>query len=321
MTPTALLFAGQGTQYVGMGRVLHARFPEARAVFEAADAALGFDLSRLIFEGPESTLTQTENTQPAVLTVACAAWAVLRARGFRPTVVAGHSLGEYGALVAAEVLDLADAVRLTRLRGQAMQRAVAEGGGSMAAVQRVDEAVVEAACAAADGVCDVAAYNAPGLVVLSGEAATVHTVSARLEAEGGLVTPLAVSAPFHSRMLAPAAVELEAALSAVQMRTATLDYVANVDASWLVAAAPDAVRARLVAQVVGAVRWRQSLEQMIERGIERFWHLGPGRSNLTHVKRLARRAQVASFDEASDLDGLLRALDTFDSPSQAEEKP
>jgi [acyl-carrier-protein] S-malonyltransferase len=316
---TALLFAGQGTQYVGMGRVLHAQFPEARAVFDAADAALTFDLTRLIFEGPESTLTQTENTQPAVLTVACAAWAVIKARGFRPTVVAGHSLGEYGALVAAEVLDLQDAVRLTRLRGQAMQRAVAEGVGAMAAIQRLDDALVAAACATAEGVCDVAAYNAPGLVVVSGEAKAVQDVSERVATEGALVTPLAVSAPFHSRLLAPAAVELETALRDVPMHTATLDYVANVDAAWLVAATPDAVRARLVAQVVGAVRWRQSLEQMVARGIERFWHLGPGRSNLTHVKRLARRAHVASFDEAGDLDGLLRALDSSDSPSQAEE--
>ena len=309
MTPTALLFAGQGTQFVGMGRALRERFPEARAVFDAADEALGFDQTRVILEGPEETLAQTAFTQPAVLTVACAAWAVISARGFEPAVVAGHSLGEYGALVAAGILDFADAVRLTRLRGRAMQACVAPGVGAMAAVQRADEAQVQAACDAAAGVCAVAAFNAPGLVVVSGHAPAVAEVSARLEANGALVTPLPVSAPFHCALLAPAAETLRDALAGVAFAPSRRPYIANVDATWVDTTSPDDVRARLVAQVVGAVRWRHSLELMVERGIERFWHLGPGRSNLTHVKRIARRAQVASFDDAADLDGLLAALE------------
>jgi len=309
MIPTALLFAGQGTQAVGMGRTIRDRFPEAREVFDAADEALGFDQTRLVLDGPEATLAQTEFTQPAVLTVACAAWAVIRARGFCPTVVAGHSLGEYGALVAAGALDFADAVRLTRLRGRAMQACVAPGAGAMTAVQRADEAQVQAACDAAVGVCAIAAFNAPGLVVVSGHAAAVAGVSARLEAEGALLTPLPVSAPFHCALLAPAAEALREALSTVELAPLRLPYIANVDAEWIDATTADAVRARLVAQVVGAVLWRQTLERMVARGVERFWHLGPGRSNLTHVKRVTRRAQVASFDEPADLDSLLVALE------------
>ncbi len=307
---TALLFAGQATQYVGMGRVVRDRFPEARAVFEAADAALDFPLSRLILEGPAAELDLTENTQPAVLTVACAAWRVLETRGFRPTVVAGHSLGEYGALVSAGALDFADAVRLCRLRGQFMQAAVAPGVGAMAAIQRADDAAVAEACAAAEGVCEPAAFNAPQLTVISGEAGAVARAVARLEAQGAMVTPLTVSAPFHCRLLAPAAERLARALASVPVGPLAHPYVANVDAAWLEAADADpaSIRDRLVCQVTGAVRWKESLQSMLDHGIERFWHLGPGRSNLTHVKRLARKAPAATLDEEADLNGILTEL-------------
>lgn len=305
---TALLFAGQATQYVGMGRALRAGFPEARAVFDAADAALGESLTTLILEGPEAALHLTENTQPAVLTVACAAWAVLEARGFRPAVVAGHSLGEYGALVSAGALAFDDAVRLCRLRGQFMQAAVAPGVGAMAAIQRADDAVILEACDAAGGVCEPAGYNAPQLTVISGEAQAVARAVARLEAGGALVTPLTVSAPFHCRLLAPAAERLAAALADVAIGPLAHPYVANVDAAFLESATPAEIRDRLVRQVTGAVRWKESLQVMLDRGVERFWHLGPGRSNLTHVKRLARKAPVASLDEEADLNGILTEL-------------
>lgn len=306
--PTALLFAGQATQYVGMGRALNDRFPEARAVFEAADEALGEAFSALIFDGPAERLDLTENTQPAVLTVACAGLAVLAARGFRPAVVAGHSLGEYGALVAAGALDFAQAVRLCRLRGQFMQAAVPPGVGAMAAIQRAADDAVAAACAAAGGICQPAAQNAPQLTVISGEAAAVAQASALLEAQGALVTPLTVSAPFHCRLLAPAAERLAEALGGVPLGPLGCPYVANVDAQWYDAATPDELRARLVAQVTEVVRWRDSLQVMLDRGVQRFWHLGPGRSNLTHLKRLARKAPVASLDEADDLAVILEEL-------------
>ncbi|MBU0552346.1 ACP S-malonyltransferase [Myxococcota bacterium] len=305
---TALLFAGQATQYVGMGRALYDRFPEARAVFERVDEALGERLSALCFEGPEARLNLTANTQPAVLTVACAAWAVLDARGFTPTVVAGHSLGEFGALVAAEALALEDAARLTRRRGAYMQAATPEGLGAMAAIQRLEDEVVEAACRAAGGVCVPAAFNAPGLIVISGEAPAVARAMAALEAAGGIVTPLSVSAPFHTPLLAPAADQLAADLAQVPLAPLRCPYVDNVDATWIEISDAEAIRARLVRQVVEPVRWRQSLALMLAHGVERFLHLGPGRSNLTHVKRLRRKAPMASLDDARDLDALLEEL-------------
>jgi len=305
---TALLFAGQATQYVGMGRRLIERFPEAREVFEIADSALRESLTRLCLEGPEADLNRTENTQPAVLTTACAAWAVLRTRGFVPTVVAGHSLGEYGALVAAGALDFGDAVRLCRRRGAYMQAAVPEGVGAMTAIQRADDAAVRDACEAAPGVCCAAVFNAPGLVVISGEAEAVAHASDVLAAQGAMVRPLAVSAPFHCELLAPAAQQLAADLAQVDIGPLTTPYVANIDAAWHEVATPEAIRDRLVRQVVGAVRWRESIALMLERGIERFWHLGPGRANLTHVKRQARKAPMASLDTERDLDALLKEL-------------
>lgn len=305
---TALLFAGQATQYVGMGQKLSARFPEARAIFAAADEALGARLSRLCFEGPEDELNRTENTQPAVLTVACAAWAVLAARGFTPTVVAGHSLGEYGALVAAGALRFEDAVRLVRRRGQYMQTAVPEGEGAMAVVQRAEDDAIARACAEAPGVCEAAVFNAPGLVVISGEAAAVAHAAAALKAQRARIMALPVSAPFHCRLLAPAADRLAADLAAVEVSPLRLPYVANVDAAWVEAAGPAEIRDRLVRQVVGAVRWRESLALMLARGIERFWHLGPGKANLTHVRAQSREVATATLDDEGDLEAVLAAL-------------
>jgi [acyl-carrier-protein] S-malonyltransferase len=306
---TALLFAGQATQYVGMGRLLHDRFPEARQVFEAADAALDEPLTRLCFEGPEADLNRTENTQPAVLTVACAAWRVLEARGFQPTVLAGHSLGEYGALVAAGALTFEDAVRLCRRRGTYMQQAVPEGVGAMAAVQRADDAAIQAACDAAPGVCEPAVFNAPKLVVLSGEAAAVESACAQLAEGGAMIIPLKVSAPFHCQLLAPAAERLAADLEGVEIGPLRHPYVANVDAEWVTASTPGEVRDRLVRQVTGAVRWRESIAAMLAAGVERFWHLGPGRANLTHVKRQARRAPMGTLDGEKDLNAILAELE------------
>lgn len=309
---TALLFAGQATQYVGMGRALRDAFPEARAHFEAADDALGFSLSTIILDGPEDALTRTEHTQPAVLTVACAAWAVLATRGCAPSVVAGHSLGEYGALVAAGALTFEDAVRLCHRRGQHMQAAVAEDVGAMAAIQRLEPALVEAACHEVDGVCEPAAYNAPRLTVISGEADAVAAACTRLEAAGAIIHPLSVSAPFHCSLLAPAAERLAADLAEVAFAPLQRPYIDNVDADWHdpgEEGAADAIRDRLVRQVVSPVRWSDSIALMLERGVERFWHLGPGRANLTHVKRQARRAPMQSVDDAKGLRAILDALE------------
>ncbi|MCA9560424.1 MAG: ACP S-malonyltransferase [Myxococcales bacterium] len=308
---TALLFAGQATQYVGMGRALFERFPEARAVFEAADDALGEPLSKTIFGGPEEALNRTENTQPAVLTVALATFEVLDARGFRPTVLAGHSLGEYGALVAAGALEFRHAVRLVRRRGLYMQAAVPEGVGAMAAVQRVDDEVVAAACAEIEGLVDPAVFNAPGVTVISGEAEAVAQASALLKERGAIIVPLAVSAPFHCRLLEPAAVQLAADLADTPFRKLHTPYVSNVDAEWVETADADAIRDKLVRQVTGTVRWRESIALMLERGVERFWHVGPGRTNITHVKRQTRKVATASLDKPEDLQTILNELESL----------
>jgi len=306
---TALLFAGQATQYVGMGRHLVDTYPLARSYFERADAALGESLSKMIFEGPEADLNRTENTQPAVLTMACAAHAVLADHGFTPDVVAGHSLGEYSALVSAGALEFEDAVRLCRRRGTYMQAAVPEGKGAMAAIQRLEPDVVAQVCRDVDGYCEPAVYNAPKLVVISGEAEAVAAASSTLADMRAIVIPLAVSAPFHCEMLRPAAAQLAEDIAAVKVSPLNVPYISNIDAQWHTDASPETIRDNLIKQVIGAVRWRESISLMLERGIERFWHVGPGRANLTHVKRQARRTPTATLDNEDQFRAILDELE------------
>lgn len=306
---TALLFAGQGTQYVGMGRHLR-RYPEAEAVFQRADDALGMALSSLIFDGPEDALTLTANTQPAVLTVALAGYAVLASRGFTPAAVAGHSLGEFGALVAAGALQLEDAVRLCRRRGELMQEAVAPGVGAMTAVGGLGAVDITPVIQDVGGICTIAADNAPNLVVISGESQAVGEASRRLEALSARITPIPVSAPFHSPYLRGAAEGLRIALSEIDIQPLRLPYVDNVSATWTTEISAPALIERLVTQVTAPVRWRESLQILIDQGVERFWQVGPGRANLSHLKRLWRKAPVAALDTPADLDNILTGLGT-----------
>jgi [acyl-carrier-protein] S-malonyltransferase len=274
---TTLLFPGQGSQRVGMGRRLAAEHPIAHATMAEADDALDFPLSRLCFEGPEAELTRTEFCQPAILAVSIAQWRALGAvRDLRPRWLAGHSLGEYAALVVAGALEFRDAIRLVRLRGRAMQSAVPEGVGTMAAIVGLDDAAVSAICteAAADEVVSPANFNGAGQIVVAGHRAAVERAMQAAKAAGGRVIPLAVSAPFHCALMAPAAAELASALDAVEIAPPSIPIVTNVEAT--LNADASRVRGLLVAQVTAPVRWAESMRLLQSLGCRRAVEVGPG---------------------------------------------
>jgi [acyl-carrier-protein] S-malonyltransferase len=274
---TALLFPGQGSQRVGMGRRLADAHPIAKATMAEADDALDFPLSRLCYEGPDAELTRTEFCQPAILAVSIAQWRALGAeRDVRPRWLAGHSLGEYAALVVAGALGFRDAVRLVRLRGRAMQSAVPEGVGAMAAIVGLDDADVTAICAeaAGDEVVSPANFNGAGQIVVAGHRGAVERAMQAAKSAGGRVIPLSVSAPFHCALMAPAAAELADALAAVAIESPTIPIVTNVEAA--LNADASRIRALLVAQVTAPVRWADSMRLLQSLGCERAVEVGPG---------------------------------------------
>ena len=291
----AWLFPGQGTQVVGMGKALADASPSARDVFARADEALGEPLSRLCFEGPLTELTLTANTQPAILTTSMAALAALREAYPNlpaPAYAAGHSLGEYSALVAAGALSLEDAVRLVRLRGRAMQEAVPEGEGAMAAVLGGDDATVSALCEAArqGEVLEEANFNAPGQIVISGHAAAVRRAGELASGFKVKTIPLSVSAPFHSSLMAKAARAVESALRDIHVDMPRFPIVANVDAAPNQDAAK--VPSLLVRQIDGAVKWSQSVAWLAAQGVTRGLEIGPGKVLAGLVKKIDRRIAV-----------------------------
>jgi [acyl-carrier-protein] S-malonyltransferase len=305
----AFVFPGQGSQAVGMGRALFEAFPESRAVFEEADGALGFALSRLCFEGPEADLQLTANTQPALLATSVAALRPLLARGIRPDWVAGHSLGEYGALVAAEALALGDAVRTVRRRGEYMQEAVPVGVGAMTAILGLDLAGVEAACREAAGgeVVSPANVNSPGQVVIAGHVAAVERASALCRARGAKRSvKLPVSAPFHCALMKPAQDRLAGDLAAVAFRDPVVPLVNNVDAR--VVREGGECREGLVRQVCGAVRWQQSVELLAREGVTTFVEVGEGTVLSGLVRKIARDARVLNVDSPAALEAAVAAL-------------
>jgi len=300
---TAYIFPGQGSQTVGMGGDWLGRSALVKQTFDEADEALGQPLSKIILEGPLEDLTRTENTQPALLTVAVAYWRVLQAEGLLPDVVAGHSLGEYSALVCAGALDFADAVRLTRLRGQAMQSAVPVGVGSMAAILRIDEpAALAALCEAAteDGqILEPAGFNTVGQVVVAGHIEAVRKAVELAREHKGIGQMLNVSAPFHCSLLIPAGEALGEALADVSISDLAFPYVPNVTGAWTVGATPEAVRANLVDQVSKPVRWLQGMRSMVEGGVDRWLEVGSGRTLCGLVKRMDRKADLSNFESES----------------------
>jgi [acyl-carrier-protein] S-malonyltransferase len=302
----AFVFPGQGSQAVGMGRALADAFPESRAVFEEADQALGFALSRLCFEGPEEELRLTANTQPAILASSVAAFRALEARGLRPQWVAGHSLGEYSALVAAGSLSLADALRTVRRRGEYMQEAVPVGVGAMAAILGLDLAAIESACAeAAQGqVVAPANINCPGQVVIAGHKEAVARAIEGCKARGNKrAIPLPVSAPFHCALMLPAQERLAADLATLALRDPAVPLVNNVDAR--VVRSAGECREGLVRQVSGAVRWQQSVELLQQQGVTRYVEVGPGTVLTGLVKKIDREAALHA---AGDPAGVERAV-------------
>jgi [acyl-carrier-protein] S-malonyltransferase len=301
----AWLFPGQGSQSVGMGKDLLATSAAARAVFQRVDAALGEPLSRLILEGPEAELTVTANAQPAIVAMSCAVLAALRERMPNlpaPAFAAGHSLGEYSALVAAEALTLEDAVRVVRTRGRAMQEAVPPGTGAMAAVIGVEQTRLQELCdqAARGEVVSPANFNAPGQIVVAGHAAAVARVSELATAAKARAIPLKVSAPFHCALMAPAARVLERELERVTIRPLCFPIVANFDAH--PNSDPARVRSLLVRQVDGVVRWEDSVRAMAAAGVTHALEIGPGKVLAGLVKRIAKDLTVLSVGDAPALE-------------------
>lgn len=304
----AFVFPGQGSQDVGMGKALAENFASARAVFDEIDEALGQKLSAIMWDGPKDTLTLTENAQPALMAVSMAVMRVLEAeKGFRlqdkVKFVAGHSLGEYSALAAAGTFSLSDTARLLKLRGQAMQKAVAVGEGGMAALLGVglDVAVKVAAEAAQGDCCQVANDNEPTQVVLSGHKRAIDRVAEIGKAHGvRRAIPLPVSAPFHCALMQPAADAMAEALSKVTVSAPVVPVVANVIASAI--SDPEEIKKRLVEQVVGTVRWRECVAYMAANGITDFYEIGSGKVLAGLVKRTAASANATSIGQPADID-------------------
>ncbi len=305
----AFLFPGQGSQSVGMGKELAAGFPAARETFQEADAALGYAHSALCFEGPEDRLKMTEVTQPAILTVSVAALRVLRQQGVEPGFVAGHSLGEYSAHVAAGTLEFADAVRIVRNRGRYMQEAVPAGQGAMAAVLGLSLEEIEAACreAAQGEVVAPANINSPGQVVISGHAAAVERAAELVKQRGAKrAVMLPVSAPFHCALMQPAQDRLAADLKAAAFHPMRLPLVTNVDAEVIDSA--EKAREALIRQVTGAVQWEKSMRALMAAGVETFVEVGPGKVLCGLMRQIDRAKSCFNVEDPASLEKTLAAL-------------
>ena len=302
MKSIAFIFPGQGSQYVGMGRELFENFSLAKKIFEEADDTLHFSVSALCFKGPEEALKLTENTQPAVLTTSVAALKVLQAeKGMAPQFTAGHSLGEYSALVASEALTFSQAVKVVRLRGKFMQEAVPVGEGAMAAVLGMEREQVEKLCEeiSSGEVLAPANFNSPGQIVIAGHSKAVQRAIERVRQEGKKAVLLPVSAPFHSSLMKPAGERLEKALEEISVSDLKIPVVTNMEAE--ANTSKDRVKELLVSQVSSPVRWEESMRKMVEKGIEQVLEIGPGKVLSGLMKRIDSRVETKNLEDLQTL--------------------
>ena len=308
MSGVVFIFPGQGSQYAGMGRELAESFPMARGVFEEADRTLGFSVSELCFSGPEEALKLTENTQPALLTVSVAAYRVMEQKGVRPDYVAGHSLGEYSALVASGALKFADAIRLVRKRGQYMQEAVPRGEGAMAAILGMRPGQVAEICRkATDGRVMPANLNSPEQTVISGDAAAVKNAVEHASAAGAKrAVMLPVSAPFHSELMRPAQERLKEELRATEFSSLKIPLVTNVDAEIITSGAE--AREALIRQVTLPVRWEESIRELIDQGAATFVEVGPGRVLSGLLRQIDRSVHSLNAEDVKSMQATLDRL-------------
>jgi [acyl-carrier-protein] S-malonyltransferase len=309
MGKVAFVFPGQASQYPGMGKELAEKYPAARAVFNEADKALGFSISKLCFEGTEEDLKLTANTQPAILTCSVAVFRVLAEKGLTPDFVAGHSLGEYAALVAAGALKFADAVQLVRKRGTYMQDAVPAGVGAMAAIMGLSPAVVADACKrAAEGeICSAANLNSPDQTVISGHAGAVKRaveIASQLGAKRAVI--LAVSAPFHSALMTPMQERLEKDLRQTEFSNLQMPLVTNVDADTTTSGAE--AREALIRQVTMPVRWEESIRLLIDEGVNTFVEVGPGRVLTGLLRQIERSVAILNVEDEKSLSATVEKI-------------
>lgn len=307
MSKTALLFAGQGAQAVGMGRDLAQQFPTAQKWFDHANAALGYDLAKICFEGPEAELTKTEHAQPGIFLVGWVAFQLLkeRAPGLQFHATAGLSLGEFTALTAAGVLTFDDAIRVVRQRGRFMQEACEATRGGMAAIIGLDETKTREACAEA-GV-ELANLNCPGQIVISGPADRMDKACEAAKAKGAKkAMPLAVAGAYHSALMAEAKPKLDGALAAITLQSPVVPVISNVTAQ--PHGDPASIRARMVDQVTSSVRWEDSMRHLLAQGFTRFIELGPGKALSGFMKRIDGNAQMLNVSDAASLEATAKAL-------------
>lgn len=305
---TAFVFPGQGSQYVGMGRDLWENFDEVKALYEEASSALGYDVKALSFEGPKEELNKTFRTQPCLLTASIAAHTVLTLRGIAPHVVAGHSLGEYSALVAAGAIPFKDAVEITEKRGQFMQEAVPEGKGLMAAIIGLGRVKMDEICLSVEsGYVSPANYNCPGQIVIAGEKAGVEEAM-KLAKEAGAkrALPLAVSAPSHCALMISASDRLEALLNTIEMGEPAVPLVNNADAMFLVNAGK--IKISLIKQLNSPLLWEDSIRNIVNKGVGTFIEVGPGKVLSGLIKRIEPEAKILNVEDMASLGKTLQLL-------------